>query len=111
MSTGFVFDPRLYNLQLLVLERFDFVLFFFFLWRTDTIVFSELNKPPSPLSTPPPPSNGLEIIKPPGGLNRGFTVELSQSQRLHARGQGTKKNGNKTITAKKKKKKEQEDEE
>lgn len=25
------------------------------LWKTDTIVFVELNKPPSPLSPPPPP--------------------------------------------------------
>ena len=29
--------------------------------------FSKVNKPP--------PSNGLEINKPPGGLNRGFTVK------------------------------------
>ena len=48
------------------------------LWRTDTIVFSELDKLPLPnklsIKAPPPPPNGLEINKPPGGLNRGFTV-------------------------------------
>ena len=43
------------------------------LWRTDTIVVFKLNKPPVSIK-PPPPSNGLEINKPPGGLNRGFTV-------------------------------------
>ena len=52
-----------------------------YLWRTDTIVFSKLNKPP-PLKCPPsllsPPSNGFEINKPPPHppeeLNRGFAV-------------------------------------
>ena len=33
--------------------------------------FAKLNKPPSLLS---PPSKALEKNKPPGGLNRGFTV-------------------------------------
>ena len=37
------FYPRLHNLQLLVLELF--YLFFYSLWRTDTIVFANLNKP------------------------------------------------------------------
>ena len=37
------------------------------LLRTGTIIFSELDKPP-------PPSNGLKINKPAGGLNRGFAV-------------------------------------
>ena len=37
------------------------------LWRTDTIVFCELDKAP-------PPLNGLKISKPPGGLNGGFTL-------------------------------------
>ena len=37
------------------------------LGRTDTIVFSQL-------ISPRPASNGLEINKPPRGLNRGFTV-------------------------------------
>ena len=42
------------------------------LWKTDTIVFSKLNKPPVPIN---PHSNGLEINEPRGdGLNRGFTV-------------------------------------
>ena len=52
--------------------------------RTDTIVVSKLNKPPllSPPSLLSTPSNGLEINKPPGGLNRGFTV-LAFSQALH----------------------------
>ena len=42
--------------------------------------FAKLNKPPlsfkPPLSIkpPPPPSKVLEKNKPPGGLNRGFTV-------------------------------------
>ena len=49
------------------------------LWRTDTIVVFKLNKPPYQISppsllSPPTPSNGLEINKPPGELNRGFTV-------------------------------------
>ena len=44
------------------------------LWRTDTIVSFKLDKPPSPLLYLPPPSNGLEINKPPKWLNRGFTV-------------------------------------
>ena len=34
--------------------------------------FAKLNKPP--LSFKPPPSKVLEKNKPPGGLNRGFTV-------------------------------------
>ena len=42
------------------------------LWRTDTIVFSELDK--LPISIKLPPQNGLEKISPPGGLNRGFMV-------------------------------------
>ena len=56
---------------LLVLELFH-------LRRTDTIVCSELNKPPfqiqckppSLLTPPPPPpaSNGIKINKPPGGV-------------------------------------------
>ena len=41
------------------------------LWRTGTIVFPKLYNPPSLLS--PPPSNGLEINRPPGGLNREET--------------------------------------
>ena len=36
-----------------------------FLWRTDTIVFAKLNKPPL---------NVFEINKPGGRLNRGFMV-------------------------------------
>ena len=47
------------------------------LWKTDTIVFVELNKPPSPLSPPPPSPNVFEINKPPWELNREFTVLLS----------------------------------
>ena len=43
---GFVFDPLLHDLQLLVLELFHFV--FSSLWTTDAIVFAKLNKlPPS----------------------------------------------------------------
>ena len=45
--------------------------------RTDTIAFSKLNKPPPPAPPPSllnPPSNGLEVNKPTGDLNRGFTV-------------------------------------
>ena len=44
-------------------------LYYSSLGRTDTIVFSELDKPP-----PPRPLNRLEIDKPPRELNRGFTV-------------------------------------
>ena len=43
-------------------------LYYSSLGRTDTIVFSELDKPP------PRPLNRLEIDKPPRELNRGFTV-------------------------------------
>ena len=43
------------------------------LLRTDTIVFSKLNKPPSPLS---PPSNGLEMNMPPKGLIEGLQYFL-----------------------------------
>ena len=70
-------DPQLHDLKLLVLELFHLAMQFSSLWRTDTTVVFKLNKPP--LSNKPsvsikPPSNGLEINKPPGGLNRGFTV-------------------------------------
>ena len=41
-------------------------------------VVSQLNKPPVSIK-PPPPSNGLEINKLPGGLNRGFTVALTDA--------------------------------
>ena len=44
-----------------------------FLWRTDAIVFSKLNKPPTLLS---PTSKGLEINKPPRGLFIGFTYRI-----------------------------------
>ena len=43
------------------------------LWRTDTIVFVELNKPLSQIS-PPPPWNVFEIIKP----RRGFIEDLGR---------------------------------
>ena len=46
----------------------------FFVWRTVTIVVSKLNKPPVSDKPAPSPSNGLEINKPPGELNRGFKV-------------------------------------
>ena len=41
---------------------------------------AKLNKPPSLLS---PPSKVLEKNKPPGGLNRGFTVSKAKSQRKY----------------------------
>ena len=45
------------------------------LWRTDTIAVSKLNKAPFSINPPPSPhSDELEMNKPPGGLNRGFTV-------------------------------------
>ena len=43
-------------------------LYYSSLGRTDTIVFSELDK------LPPPPLNRLELDKPPREFNRGFTV-------------------------------------
>ena len=46
-----------------------------FLWRADTTIFIKLNNPPLSNSTPPPP-NRFEIYKPPGVVNRGFTVDL-----------------------------------
>ena len=68
---GFDSDPRLHDVQPSCT-----------LWRTDTIVIFKLNSFPSQISpqsllSPPPPSNGLEINKPPlpgRGLNRGFKV-------------------------------------
>ena len=47
---GFVFDPRLHNLQLLVLEVFHLVFWFFIANCLDKITFP----PPPP---PPPPAN------------------------------------------------------
>ena len=81
---GFDPSPRLHDLKCLVLELFHFVISSS-LWRTDTIVILKLNKPPSQISSLSllsPPSNGLEINKPPGGLNnnRGFTVSIIQVQ-------------------------------
>ena len=60
------------------------------LWRTDTIVFAELNKhplsnkPPSLVSTPPPPQTSLclKYISPPRGLNRGSTVSFLRQNTL-----------------------------
>ena len=46
-------------------------LYFSSLWRTDTTVLPELNKPPVSIK---PPSNGPEINNPYGGLKRGFKV-------------------------------------
>ena len=53
------------------------------LWRTDTIVFSKLNKPPSQISPQPllsPASNGLEINKLPGGLVEDLRYPLSTDE-------------------------------
>ena len=51
-----------------------------FLWRADTTTISaNLNKPPlsnSPPSLLSPPPQMFEINKPPGVVNRGFTVDL-----------------------------------
>ena len=47
------------------------------MWRTDTIIVSKLNKAPVPIK---PPLNGLEINKPPEGLNRGFTVSTLKTK-------------------------------
>ena len=47
------------------------------MWRTDTIIVSKLNKAPVSIK---PPLNGLEIIKPPEGLNRGFTVSTLKTK-------------------------------
>ena len=43
------------------------------LWRADTTTIAKLNKPPPSLIGPP---NMFEIMKPPGVVNRGFTVDL-----------------------------------
>ena len=56
---GFVFDPRLHDLQRLVLKLST--LYFSFSWRTNTIVFAKLNKPP------PPSQMCLKEISPLGG--------------------------------------------
>ena len=57
---GFVFYPRLHDLQLLL--RF-FTLYSHSLWRSDTIVFAKWNKTPLTNKTPPPPlSKMFEII-------------------------------------------------
>ena len=37
------------------------------------------------LLSPPPPSNGIEINKPPGGLNRGFRVSRNHRNRHYNR--------------------------
>ena len=70
-----IFGGMIYNL---VFELFQIVLYRSSLWRTDTIIFSKLNKPPFPIK-PPPPLNGFEINKPPPGrgVNRGFTVPFT----------------------------------
>ena len=46
-----------------------------FLWRADTTTFAKLNKPPVSIK-PPPPHKMFEINKPPGVVNRGFTVDI-----------------------------------
>ena len=65
-KVGFVFDPRLHELQLPVLSFST--LHSSSLWKADTTIFAKLNKPS--LSSMPP-SNVFEINKPPpppGGL-------------------------------------------
>jgi len=60
--------------NLLALELFH-ILYSSSLWRTDTIIFSKLNKPTVSIKPPsPPPSNELEIKQASGRLKRGFTV-------------------------------------
>ena len=56
------------NSSNLVLVLFHFVFYCSCLRRTDTIVFAQLNNPPS-LKSPPPSSNAFEIntCNPPGG--------------------------------------------
>ena len=61
---GFVFDPWLHELQLLYLNIST--LHCSFLWRTDSIAYVKLNKP---TLTNKPPTNVLEINKPPGVWN------------------------------------------
>ena len=55
-KVGFVFDPRLYELQLPVLSFFTFHSGSF--WGADTTIFAELNKPPL-----------LSLIRPPSLLS------------------------------------------
>ena len=53
------------------------------LWRTDTIVFSKLNRPPSQISPQPllsPASNGFEINKLQGGLVEDLRYPLSRDE-------------------------------
>ena len=57
-SSDLILIPGCMTSNLLVLELFLFVLWLF--WRTDTIIFSKLNKPR--------PGGGG------GGVNRGFMV-------------------------------------
>ena len=86
---GLIQDGRLFNLEVLICLwysaawpstsctwAFPLCIKVSSLWRSDTIVFAKLNKPP--LSNKPhlyyAPSNLSEIKKPPGGLNRGYMV-------------------------------------
>ena len=63
---GFDSDPRLHDLQLLVLELFHFVSYNCrSLWRTETIVVAKLNIPPPPSQISPRLYWGV--------LNRRFT--------------------------------------
>ena len=80
---GFDSDHQLHDLKLLYLSFST--LYSSSLWRTDTIIVSKLNRPPSPPPPPPPPpppsllsspSNGLEINKPLEGLNIGVTISI-----------------------------------
>ena len=66
---GFVFFPRLHDLQLLVLELFHFAFLFFMKnWYHRLIVIAYLNKRPVSIEPPPPLSNVFEINKPLEGL-------------------------------------------
>ena len=63
--------PLIDNRHRPITARVESQLLYNSLWRTDTIVFSQLNKPPPPhplLNKPHPHSNGLEINKTQGGL-------------------------------------------
>ena len=87
---GFVFDPRLNDLQLLVLSFST--LYSSCLWRTDTVVFAKWNNLPLLNKPPPPPRlywNPLKPFeiknKPPGGILEDLRY-WSWQRSLHKQG-------------------------
>ena len=78
----FIFGYMTTNFMCLLFSTFRSIS----LWGIDTIIFAKLDKHPLSMKhLPPPSSNVLEINKPPppGGLNRGFMVFVSDAPALN----------------------------